>query len=317
MCQFRGISMKVILSFLIITLFAACNYAQSTYEFLRLNLDARTAALGGSFVSGNDDANVIFHNPAGISLLQNNPVSFSFLNHILDINSASLAYSSELENFGRFAAAIKYINYGEFEGKDEFGAETGNFSANEAAFIIGYSNSLDVNFYYGANVKLIYSGISDRSSTAIAIDAGLHYEIPSQMLNIGLAFSNIGTQISSYYDTREQLPFDVTIGISKRLEHLPLKLYLDFHKLNEDRNDFFQRFHAFSLGAEFTLSKALRLRAGYENEKRKELKIGSFAGLAGFNAGIGIVISDYRFDYGFSSMGAIGNLHRISLSTAF
>jgi hypothetical protein len=56
-------------------------------------MNARTASLGGSFVSGNDDANIIFYNPAGLSLLNDNPVSFSFLKHLLDINSVSLAYS--------------------------------------------------------------------------------------------------------------------------------------------------------------------------------------------------------------------------------
>jgi hypothetical protein len=309
--------MKIVFGVFLSLLFINISYSQNTYEFLRLDMNARTAALGGSFVSGSDDANIIFYNPAGISMLQDNPISFSFLSHLMDINSFSLAYSTEIQELGRFGAAIKYINYGEFDGKDEFGAETGTFSANEGALVLGYSNQLDVNFFYGANVKFIYSGISDRNSTALAVDVGLHYNIPSQLMNFGIAFQNIGGQLTQYFETKEKLPFDISLGMSKRLEHLPLRLYLDFHKLNEDRNDFFERFQAFSLGAEFTLSKALRLRAGYENEKRKELKIGSFAGLAGFNAGLGIVISDYKFDYGFSSLGAIGALHRISLATAF
>jgi len=49
--------------------------------------------------------------------------------------------------------------------------------------------------------------------------------------------------------------------------------------------------------------------------KRQELKIGTLAGLAGFNVGLGAVIKGYNFDYGFSSWGAIGALHRISLTT--
>lgn len=309
--------MKIFFGVLFTLLLSAGLNAQTTYEFLRTDMNARTAALGGSFVSGNDDANVLFFNPAGLNLLENDPISFSFMKHLLDINSASLAYSHEFENLGRFGAGIKFINYGTFEGKDEFGGETGSFSANEAAFILGYSNTLEENFYYGVNLKVIYSNIADRNSTALAFDAGLHYEIPSQLINIGVAVLNIGTQLSTYYDTRENLPLDVTVGISKKLEHLPLKLYLDLHKLNEDNADFLKRFQAFSIGAEFTLSKVLRLRFGYENEKRKELKIGSFAGLAGFNAGLGLQISDYRFDYGFSSMGAIGALHRISITTSF
>ncbi len=309
--------MKIIFGGLLAVFLSAGLNAQTTYEFLRTDMNARTAALGGSFVSGNDDANVLFFNPAGIELLENDPVSFSFMKHLLDINSASLAYSHEFGDIGRFGAGIKFINYGTFEGKDEFGSETGSFSANEAAFILGYSNKLEENFYYGVNAKIIYSNIADRNSTALAFDAGLHYEIPSQLLNFGIAVLNIGTQLSTYYDTRENLPLDITVGVSKKLEHLPLKLYLDLHKLNEDSEDFIKRFQAFSIGAEFTLSKVLRLRFGYENEKRKELKIGSFAGLAGFNAGLGLQISDYRFDYGFSSMGAIGALHRISLTTSF
>jgi hypothetical protein len=126
---------------------------------------------------------------------------------------------------------------------------------------------------------------------------------------------NVGTQLSSYYDEKEELPLDIIVGISKKLEHLPLRLSLDFHKLNTDREDFVKRFKAFSVGAEFTLSKVLRLRFGFDNEKRSDLKIGTSSGIAGLNAGLGAIISNYTFDYGFSSLGAIGALHRVTVST--
>ena len=224
-------------------------------------------------------------------------------------------YSTEFEGIGRFGAAIKYINYGSFTGADEFGNRGDEFGAGEVAFILGYANELDQNFFYGVNAKFIYSGIEKYSSSALGFDVGLHYAIPEQGVNIGFSVLNLGTQISSYIDTKEDLPLDIVIGISKKLEYLPLRLSLDFHKLNEDREDFVEKFKAFTVGAEFTLSKAMRLRFGYDNEKRNELKIGSFAGIAGFNIGLGINISSYRFDYGFSSMGAIGALHRISIAT--
>lgn len=307
--------MKKLLFLLTILLITNQLSAQSTYEFLRLDMSARAGALGGSFVSNHDDPDVIFYNPAGIKLLTESPVSFSFVKHLLDINLASLSYSTEYEGIGRFGAAIKYINYGTFQEADEFGQRTGEFGAGEFAFIAGYANQLDENFYYGANAKFIYSGIADHSSSAIAFDVGLHYAVPSEQLNVGFSVLNLGTQLSSYIDTKEDLPLDFVIGVSKRLEYLPLRLYLDFHKLNENRDEFYQKFKAFSIGAEFSLSQTMRLRLGYDNEKRSELKIGSFAGIAGFNAGIGFAISDYKFDYGFSSMGAIGELHRISIST--
>ena len=294
---------------------SSVSFAQNTYEFLRLDPSARAGALGGSFVSNNDDADVIFYNPAGLSLLTDNPISFSFFKHLMDINLASLSYSTELSGIGRVGAAIKYINYGSFDEADASGIRSGKFSAGEFAFILGYSNLLDENFYYGANAKFIYSGIADRSSTALGVDLGLHYVLPEQNINVGFSVLNLGYQVTSYYDIKEDLPLDIVIGGAVRLKNLPARLSLDFHKLNEDRDDFIQRFKAFAVGAEFTLSPVFKLRFGYNNERRSELKIGTTSGIAGFNAGLGAKISDYQFDYGYSSLGLVGGWHRISVST--
>jgi hypothetical protein len=307
----------VSLAALVILLSYGSVFSQNTYEFLRVDMSARAGALGGSFVSYFDDADIIFYNPAGMKLSKGSPISFSFTKHLLDINLASLSYSTEIENIGRFGAALQYINYGNFTKADEFGNRTGEFGAGELAVLLGYAGEFEENFYYGANAKIIYSSIADRSSSAIAVDLGLHYQIPSQQINIALVALNLGTQISSFINTSEDLPVDVAFGISKRLQNLPLRLSLDFHKLTEDRDDFIQRFKAFSIGAEFYLSQIFSLRFGYDNEKRSELKVGTTAGIAGFNAGLGVNVSSYRFDYGYSSLGKVGALHRISLVTAF
>ncbi|GIK21913.1 MAG: type IX secretion system protein PorQ [Ignavibacteriota bacterium] len=307
---------KIILVALFVFIFGRISYSQNTFEFLRLDGSARAASLGGSFVSNNDDADVIFYNPAGIQLLEGNPASFSFVKHLMDINLASLSYSTEYEGIGRFGAAIKYINYGTFDGYDEFGASTKEFGVNEMALVIGYANVLDYNFYYGANIKFIYSGIEDRSSTGMAVDLGLHYSIPDKNWYFGFAVLNLGSQLSSYYSTKEDLPLDIVIGVSKSLENLPVRLSVDFHKLNQDRDDFVERFRAFTVGAEFTLSKVMKLRFGYDNERRKDFKIGTTAGIAGFNVGLGVRISDYQFDYAYSALGSVGGLHRIGISTS-
>ena len=291
-------------------------FGQNTYEFLNLDMSARAASLGGSYVTNGDDPNVIFYNPAGLEMITGTPVSFSFVKHVLDINLASLAYSTDLKNVGRVGAAIEYINYGTFTQADEFGNKTGTFGAGEVAALFGYSNQLDQNFYYGTNLKLIYSKIADRSSSAIAIDLGLHYSLKSQLMDFGFAVMNLGTEMSSYYSTKEALPLDVVFGVAKKMEHLPLRLSLDFHHLNDNSTNFGSKLKAFAFGAEFTLSKVLRLRFGYDNQRRNDLTIGSFAGLAGFNVGLGLVIAKYNFDYGFSSLGLMGAIHRITISTA-
>lgn len=285
--------------------------AQNTYEFLRLDMSPRAAALGGSYVANADDPNVIFYNPAGIKSLEGKPASFSFLKHLLDINSAALSYSQEFEGLGRFGAGIQYINYGSFTEADQFGNKTGDFGAGEVALLIGYANSLEGNFKYGANLKLIHSSIADQSSSGIAVDLGLQYVLAEQGWSFGFSVLNLGSQLSTYFDKSENLPLDVRLGLTKSLEHTPFTFFFSLNKLNEEED----RFSNITAGTEFKLSNAVKLRIGYDNEKRKELKIGTTAGLSGFHFGLGISVSDYLVDYAFSSMGSIGALHRIGVST--
>lgn len=307
---------KIFAVFVLTILFYSVSFCQDAYEFMRIDMSARAGALAGSFVANSDDPDVIFYNPSGIALLKDTPASFSFVKHLLDINLASLSYSKEFEGIGRFGAAIKYINYGTFTEADQFGNKTGEFGAGEVAFIIGYANLFSENIYYGANAKFIYSSIASQKSTAAAIDFGVHFEVPSQQLSVAFTVLNAGFQLSNYFSSDEDLPLDIVVGASKKLKNIPVRLSLDFHKLNQKRDNFSQTFKAFSVGAEFTLSKIMKLRLGYDNEKRDELKIGSFAGLSGFSLGVGFFIAkQYQFDYGFSSMGQIGELHRITIST--
>ncbi len=309
--------MKRFLGILILFSTFSLLFAQNTFDFLRLDMSPRAAALAGSYVANSDDPNVMFYNPAGINFLDKQPASFSFLKHLVDINSASLTYSQNFEGVGRFGAAIQYINYGSFTEADASGNELGEFGAGEFAFIIGYGNELDENFYYGANVKFIYSGIADYSSTGVALDLGLHYAIPDADWNFGLSILNFGTQLSSYFDKKEDLPLDVRVGLTKRLAHTPFKFYFSLNRLNENYDNFGDRFKKLTAGVEIIFNSPLRIRLGYDNEKRKEYKVGSTSGLAGFNIGLGFNVSDYTIDYSFSSMGSIGAMHRFGISTVF
>lgn len=289
--------------------------AQNTYEFLRLDTSPRAAAVAGSYVANNDDPNVIFYNPAGINLVEGSPISFSYLKHLMDINSASLAVTKEYTGIGKFGIGVKYINYGTFTKADAAGNNLGEFGASDIAFILGYGNQLDQNFYYGANVKMIYSGIDNVSSVGIAVDLGLQYFIPESSWSFGFSALNLGSQIKSYFDVKEDLPIDVRVGFSKAFAKVPLKFFWSFNKINEEQDNIFKRFSNITFGGEFRLGQSLRLRLGYDNEKRKELKIGTSAGLAGFSLGLGFVVKGYTIDYAFSSMGNIGSLHRFGVST--
>jgi hypothetical protein len=291
--------------------------SNTTYAFLRNEVGARAAALAGSFITVTGDPNSLFYNPAGLATLDASRGSIGFFKHLLDINSGYLSYSRQFEGIGSVGAGVIYTNYGSFTETDESGNERGTFNAGDFAFVAGYANQFQDDFYWGANLKFIYSSIAGYRSTGIAVDAGLLYVIPESRASLGVSVRNAGTQLSKYLSTSERLPLDVSIGGSIIPRGLPLLLNVNLHRLADDAPTFIDRLRAFSIGGEFTLSKVLQLRVGFDNALRRDLKVGTSSGLAGFAAGLGISIGQYKIDYAISMLGQIGNFHRISIATSF
>lgn len=286
----------------------------TTFEFLRNDVSARAAAMGGSFVSVTEDPSAVFYNPATLATVTQTQAQFGYARHLLDINSGFASYEQSVEGVGMMQAGVQYYSYGTMDETDSKGTTLGTFSAHDLALSIAAARQLEENLYYGAAVKFIFSSLADYSSTALGADLGMVYVIPgSNPISFGASLSNLGTQLSTYAGTKEDLPLDLSIGGTVKPQHLPLLLSLNFHKLTDKQDSFIGHFKAFTLGAELQLGKAVRFRAGYSNERRKELKIGTSAGMAGLSFGAGLVLEKFRFDYAYSSLGEIGAINRITL----
>jgi hypothetical protein len=297
--------------------FSLCLSQNATFGFLRNDASARAAALNGSFVAMTDDPVGIFYNPAILSTITHRQGSVSFLKHLLDVNGGSLSFSQEWESVGQLGLGIQFVDYGSFTRRDVSMNRLGEFIARDIALLVGIGRSIDEYLSLGVSLKYISSTIAEYSSNAVAIDLGVLYQLPDQKMTVGASALNLGTQMRTYAGVHETLPTDFKIGITKQLEHLPVLLSLNFHHLNEDVPQLLDRINAFSLGAEFLVSETVRLRGGYSNELRTELKLGTSAGLAGFSFGGGILVREYQIDYAFNSFGRIGALHRFSIGMSF
>ncbi len=288
---------------------------QYTYHFLNLNADARSSAMAGNFVAFENDVNTIFYNPAGLATLDGSKASVGFFKHLMDINSGTASYSQKYKDVGYIGAGIRYVNYGSFDKYDEYFNNLGTFGVNDIALSVGYANRYMENLKYGVNVKLIFSSIDEYQSYGAAVDLGAMYTIPDQKMTLGASILNLGTQLKTYNGVRERLPLDVRIGMSKRLDYLPLTFNIGFSNLADEYDKFFERFKNVIVGGEFDLNEYVLLRAGYDNAARQNLETGSSKGIAGFSAGIGIKFKEtYRLDYAFNSFGHIGSVHRINLA---
>ncbi|MDD5361115.1 MAG: type IX secretion system protein PorQ [Ignavibacteria bacterium] len=311
------INRKILFVIAVILSFYCANASaqqQSTYNFLKLNVDARSSAMAGNLVATENDVNTIYYNPAGLASLDGKKASVGFFKYLMDINSGNAAYSQELKKYGYVGLGIRYINYGTFDKFDEQYNNIGTFGAGELAVSFGYANKYMERFKYGFNVKFIYSSIDIYKSYGAAVDLGAMYSFPEQKFTIGASVLNLGTQLKTYNGSKEKLPLDIRIGGSKKLDYLPLTFNFGFANLADDYDKFFERFKNVIVGGEFELNDYFLLRAGYNNAERQNFTTGSTAGLGGFSAGLGIKFKEtYRIDYSFNSMGKIGATHRFSL----
>ena len=315
------------------------------YDFLTLSPSARIVSLGGVNVSTlDDDVNFGSQNPALVTDSMHKHLSLSFSNYLTDINYGYASYSHTFEGLGSFHSGMQFVNYGKLQGADEFGNLTGEFSAGEFAWLIGYSRAYK-RFRYGANLKVISSTLGPGyASTGLALDLGGSYKSKSELFTAGLVFKNIGTQISTYTGTgiREPLPFEIVAGISNKLKYMPLRfsitaiqiehpnlIYEDpdalpqfdlaGNEITPPNRTVDRIFRHFVFSTEFLLGKSLRLRAGYNHLRRQELRSDNRAGFTGFSLGAGLRVSRFALDYGFSSYGlnSVFQTHQFSISYNF
>lgn len=289
----------------------------SPFQALRYIGSARATAMASCFVAMTDDPAAIFFNPATIYTNQSKNFSTTFFKHVLDINSGQISYvvpeKKAWASDGVIATGISYTNFGSFEYADKNGNRNGTFSANDVSALVSYANELDSNFYYGVSAKMMFINLENASSIAFAMDAGLLYTIPDKKTNIGLSILHVGGQVKTLGDVSESLPLDVRLGVSHRLEGLPLLISFSFHHLADETDKFLDKFMNFALGGEFYLGDYIQVRLGYDRQIRQYSAPSINRKLAGFTGGIGLKTKTFNFDYGMAQEGNGSLLHRFSI----
>lgn len=295
------------------------------YQFLNLAQSPRQAALGGKTVTVVDyDVNQAFYNPATINQKMHNRLSANYGSYYGEVSYGTAAYAYTYDrHLQTFHAGISYINYGTFEGRDEVGNLTSDFTGSEAALSLGYAYNLPwTDMYIGANAKLISSTLESYNSWGAAVDLGFLYVDYDNDINYGLTIRNVGFQIKPYADTREKLPLSIDAGISQLMENVPIRWHMTFENLQqwniafsnpnraegnldggstEEKVSFFNNaLRHVIVGAELFPEKGFNIRLGYNFRRSEELRILEQRSFSGISAGFGIRFGKVKFDYSYS-----------------
>lgn len=315
---------------------------QSVYQFLNLVTSPRQAALGGKIITNRDyDVNQAIFNPATINDEMHNQLSVNYGNYFGEVTygTANYAYNYD-RHLQTFHAGMSYINYGNFEGRDELGQLTSDFTGSEAALSFGYSyNVPNSDIYLGANAKLITSNLESYSSFGGAVDLGFLYIDEPNDIHWAVSVRNFGTQFTTYAGTQEKLPFEILLGVSQEVENAPVRWHLTLENMQqwnvafsnparaqgsldggqtEEKISFFNNaLRHMILGAELFPGKGFNVRLGYNFRRSAELKILDQRTFSGISAGFSIRFNKLRFDYSYSRYTLAANTSLFGLMINF
>ncbi|MBK8497330.1 MAG: type IX secretion system protein PorQ [Flavobacteriales bacterium] len=316
---------------------------QHSFMVLDIPSSARASALGGNYIAVKDnDINLGIFNPALLNKDMSKQVALSFLPYFEGINIGYASYAHHFDSVATtVSGTIQYVDYGDFTRTDDVGHEIGSFSAGEYVVQVGAGRMLDSLFSIGANLKLITSNLDTYTSTAWATDIGGTFHKPSKGVTVSAMLRNIGRQTSSFTDVREDLPFEVQVGVTYKFKHAPFRLGLMLEQLQqwdltyddpnapveidqttgeviEDKVTTMRKALLHTVpSAEVLLSKNFMLRVAYNFRRRDELVVADKPSAVGLSFGLGLKVSKVHFSYGFAQLHLAGIRNTFTLAMRF
>lgn len=288
---------------------ASAQSLQSSMEFLKLPVSAHQASLGGQAVSAGDcSASQFMSNPALLSNVSSGTAGLDAMTWIGSTTVAGAQYCHSLTERAMYGFSARYVDYGSSSRTLPDATVTGTFTSKDIAAGVSCSYMFTDRLSGGVTGNLIFSHYASMTQAAVGINLGLLWTDPDKGVSIGAAARNLGGQIKAFENEFQKMPFDLTAGITWKLEHSPLRLTVTMDGLTDWKNkDFYfpekqkasggQIFRRhFSFGADFMLTDRLYVAGGCNLRTRDELSGTGRKGLTGFSIGTGLSLNRLSFD---------------------
>lgn len=280
------------------------------FSFLRFPTSSHVNALGGHNISLIErDPSLVFHNPALLGGEMDGMLNLNYMNYIADINVGSAIFTKAFRERGSWGIGATFISYGSMKEMSTDHTPLGDFSGKDLSINAFYSHDLSDKWRGGLSFKVLYSSLADYSSFGLAVDAGLSYYDPDKEFSFAVALKNVGAQLKAYEKDRETLPWDIQLGITKRMAHAPIRLSVTAMYLNQWKfkyiddtleekeldDDFFKTLTKHLVfGVDFIPSENFWLGVGYNPKAGQDFKLKDGGnGLGGFSIGGGFKISKF------------------------
>lgn len=274
------------------------NPANSGFAFLKLGAGSRAGGMGEAMAAVVRDASSTYWNPAGLIQLNRTELHFTHNRWLQGISNEFLAVGFRL---GTNALGLSFMSnvVDGIERRTQASTEPlAMLSTHDIMFGLSVARSWGSRLHYGLTVKYLYQKIYIESSSGIAADVGLQYQLPIAGFQAGLVLQNWG-YVTALKSETTRLPQTVRLGLGYSLA-VPggdLTAALDWVKISNSSSHL-------NIGVEYNLSKYLSLRTGYQTGFDDK----------GLQVGVGFQFDRYGLDYAYVPFGAdLGQSHRVTV----
>jgi len=301
---------------------------QSGWQFLKINVDPRQAAMGGAFTTASyGDANAVFGNPAALAQVAKYDLQLNSTSWLADIKVQSVAFAAAVGDLGVFAVSVVSLDYGDIpetinslvagESRTE-AVVTGNmFSARDLAAGVSYGRAITDKLSIGGSVRWLRQEIAELAMNNWALDFGTVYYTGYRSLRLAMSARNFGpdSRLAGWSEEYQSEPDDIRMPLDFRVgfamdflqaegsPHL-LTVVID----GDHPNDGPEKLH---LGAEYMFDKNFSLRGGYKfNYDEQSFTLG-----AGLN--YSLIGSTACLNYAYVDFGALKQVHMFSIGVKF
>jgi long-subunit fatty acid transport protein len=332
--------MKKILTVILVVLLAGTASAEFSKvgsagaQFLKIGVGSRYLGMGEASVATANDVYAMYWNPAGLVEIEDQAISFTNVNWVLDINLNYVGYAHYFEDVGVFGVSASVLSMDdqeittvdEQEGTGEF------YSAYSYSIGLSFARQLTNRFAFGLTAKHVGEKIGNVGSGGVAFDFGTLLYTGFRTLRMGMSITNMGPELKFTgsglnipWDQRQgdgqnpaigaqvkttpyDLPMTFRFGLAYDVELSP-KSSVTFSSELKHPNDNLQQG---ALGAEWNWDRKFFLRSGYKLNYDEE-------GLA-FGAGLNTSLSHSTslvIDYAWLEMGRLQESQRFTVGFVF
>lgn len=308
----------------------------SSFKFLNIPSSSRHNYLGKAAIATFDpDIDIALANPSLIQYHTKGKIMASSALYFTSLYG-NVAYSGNNSKFDiPYVAGVNFINYGSQILTDINGNEMGKFTPFEVS-VYGAGSKTYKNYTFGLNAKFAYGSYHLASMAGVGADFSILYRDVERDIYTTLLLKNIGYQFIGKNTSTSSMPFDVQLGFSKKLKHLPFRFTVmaqDLYQWTSTNSDvdygvfpldpYYSRSEMgflgnlmshFVFGGEFSFGSVFKIGASYDVKKSIEGRFEQLRGLNGLALGFGIYARRYNLGYSYSKITPISVNHQFTLS---